>query len=74
MGSWRSWKEVYPLLGDLHVISVSLRGFGESSTKKSLTVLEPFADDIIKLCEIKKLNKITINGWSFGGLVVMKVA
>ena len=36
--------------------------------------LQPFAEDVIKLLEIKKVQNVTINGWSFGGLVVMKVA
>ena len=74
MGSWRSWQQVFPLLSKFHIIAVNLRGFGESSTAQSLNILEPFAQDIIDLLDKKKLTKITINGWSFGGLVVLKVA
>lgn len=69
-----SWKEVYPLLDQFHIISINLRGFGESSISQSLVVLEPFAQDIISLLEIKKISKVTLNGWSFGGLVILKVA
>lgn len=60
---------------DIHVISVDLRGFGDSTYNKPFNSLHDLADDVvlfIKGLELK--TPLTVAGWSAGGGVALSLA
>lgn len=60
---------------DVHVISVDLRGFGDSSYKKPFDSLHELADDVALLVKKLKLKTpLTVAGWSAGGGVALSLA
>lgn len=56
------------------MIAVDLRGFGKSTYINKCSKLSDWASDVIDLLTIKKVNKILLIGWSFGGTIAMKMA
>ena len=59
---------------NIHTIAPDLRGFGDSSYYQPISELLDFADDLKKLLDEKKINKINLLGWSLGGGVAMEFA
>lgn len=51
-----------------------MRGFGKSTYRRPVESLEDLARDVREFCLLKKLSKVTVVGWGFGGLVAMKLA
>lgn len=56
------------------VISVDLRGFGDSSYNRRIDSLRDFSDDVISFIEMKNFSQLTLLGWSTGGGVVLEIA
>lgn len=78
-GNMSSGVHYLPLMQRLpenqHVISVDLRGFGDSSYKKAFNHLDELADDLVLFIEKLKLPvPLAVAGWSAGGGVALSLA
>jgi pimeloyl-ACP methyl ester carboxylesterase len=62
------------LKANYRVITVDLRGHGESSSTSGAYSVNMFADDVIALQDSLGLDKVTHCGHSFGGLVAQEIA
>lgn len=56
------------------VISVDLRGHGESDTPQQKYTITGFADDVAWMCRELKLPKAVVIGHSMGGMVALELA
>lgn len=75
MSSHKWWQvTVDDIKQGLRVLAVDMRGFGDSSYKNPITMLDHLASDVVQLCQVLGIQKATFVGWSLGGLVVMKIA
>ena len=52
---------------DCRVISVDLRGHGESNWEDTDNLLKSFAADVLEVCQELELKKVTQNVWSIVG-------
>ena len=70
------WDEVVNNLIDTKrkILAINLRGFGKSSYNNPCKRFGDWAKDVIQLLHLLKINKVILNGWSFGGAVVQKIA
>ncbi len=60
---------------DIRTISVDLRGFGDSSYKKTFNHLDELAEDLVLLIQKLELpTPLTVVGWSAGGGVSLSLA
>jgi pimeloyl-ACP methyl ester carboxylesterase len=53
---------------------LDLRGYGKSSLNNKTSNSADLAHDVVRFCEIKNFKKVTLIGWSLGGVVCMKIA
>ncbi|MEG9297921.1 alpha/beta hydrolase [Mangrovibacillus sp. Mu-81] len=73
-GSSAYWQEVVPLLDSSRVITIDLRGHGESGMNDSPFSIEDMAKDIHYFMDQKQLDNVYIFGHSLGGYVTLAVA
>lgn len=77
-GNMSSSVHYKPLINRLkdtyHILVPDLRGFGDSTYKKSIDSLHDFADDIIDFLRILSVKSCFIGGWSTGGAIALSVA
>jgi 3-oxoadipate enol-lactonase len=73
-GSSAYWKEVVPLLDTSRVITIDLRGHGESGISDSAFSIEDLAKDINYFMDQKQLENVYLFGHSLGGYVTLAVA
>lgn len=77
-GNFTSSFSLYPFYErcpkGMRMIAFDLRGFGDSSYNHEYNTIDELAEDVIEACEVLKLNKIHIVGWSLGGGVCLKIA
>jgi pimeloyl-ACP methyl ester carboxylesterase len=77
-GNMSSSVHLYPLIARLkqeyRVIAPDLRGFGDSTYKKSITSLHDLADDVIDFLRILGIKKYHLGGWSTGGAIALSIA
>ncbi|HBT59441.1 MAG TPA: alpha/beta hydrolase [Acholeplasmataceae bacterium] len=59
---------------DIHVFSLDLRGFGDSSYQNPYHSLKELATDVKLFMSALKIEKASIAGWSLGGGVAMEFA
>lgn len=59
---------------DIKVISVDLRGFGQSTYNKPINTIKDLADDLKLFIEELDIENLTVAGWSAGGTVAMQLA
>ncbi len=75
MSSSVHFQEVIEQLeNDYQVYALDLRGFGDSSYKKTLNSLHDFAEDVILFINQLDLDNFNLLGWSTGGGIVLEVA
>lgn len=75
-GGW-AWRQVAPILRALgHDVSApTLSGLGERSQNASQEInLTTHIDDVIAHIKMEGLEKVTLVGWSYGGMVISGVA
>lgn len=73
--SWRSYEKVIPLLPtDLHTISITHRGHGNSSKPEAGYAIKDFAGDVAAFIKSKGLGPCIIVGHSLGGLITQQFA
>src|SRR5262249_32041975 len=73
--SWRSYQPVLDRLPrDIHAISVSQRGHGESDKPDSRYGVEDFAADVVPLLDACKIERAVLAGHSGSCLVARRVA
>ena len=73
--SWRSFEKVIPLFPtDLHIISITHRGHGNSSKPEDGYAMKDFAGDIAAFIKAKELGPCIIVGHSLGGLITQQFA
>ena len=66
------WSEqVAALSGRYRVITVDLRGFGESSSSASPATMSRMAQDVAKLMDELNISEVTLVGLSMGGYVLL---
>ena len=53
---------------------MDLRGFGQSTYHTPCNRFKDWAEDVIELCKLLKIEKVIVNGWSFGGTIAQKMA
>ncbi|MGR3764787.1 alpha/beta fold hydrolase [Rossellomorea sp. NS-SX7] len=73
-GSSAYWKEVVPLLDSSRVITIDLRGHGQSGINDSAFGIEDMAKDIHYFMDQKQLDNVYLFGHSLGGYVTLAVA
>lgn len=56
------------------IVTVDLRGFGESSYNTHAKSMTDFSNDLAELVQVLSLKNVTICGWSLGGAVAMQFA
>ena len=56
------------------MIAIDQRGFGESTYNQPCGTYKDWAEDVILLCTELKIEKVILNGWSFGGAISQKVS
>jgi len=75
MSSSVHFQEVIEQLeNDYQVYALDLRGFGDSSYKKTLNSLHDFAEDVVLFINQLDLDNFNLLGWSTGGGIVLEVA
>ncbi|GAB6992436.1 alpha/beta fold hydrolase [Paenibacillus pini] len=71
-GSSEYWDKVVPLLSDKYrVIVPDLRGHGHSDAPLGAYSIEQMADDVMKLLDELKIDKVTLFGHSLGGYITL---
>lgn len=71
----RFWRSVSPALhGHRRVISLDVRGFGESSLGESGFTIDDLADDVAVLADAVGLDRFTLGGLSMGGYIALAFA
>jgi 3-oxoadipate enol-lactonase len=73
-GSSAYWQEVVPLLDSSRVITIDLRGHGNSGISDSPFSIEDMAKDIHYFMDQKQLENVYIFGHSLGGYVTLAIA
>lgn len=74
LDSWQSWQRVLPALpARLHVLALDLRGHGSSDRPRSYRVTD-FADDVVRLLELRDFRNVTLVGHSMGSFIAREVA
>jgi 3-oxoadipate enol-lactonase len=73
-GSSEYWQEVAPLLDSCRVITVDLRGHGQSDLSDSAFTIEDMAKDIHYFMDQKQLENIYLFGHSLGGYITLAFA
>ncbi len=53
------------------VISYDIRGYGKSTKDKRIASIDLFAEDLIKLLEVLKIDKVVACGLSMGGYILL---
>lgn len=66
-------KQIESFKKNYRVISVDLRGHGESPWMDTDNLLESFTQDILDLCHKLKLGKINFVGWSLAGYILFEL-
>jgi pimeloyl-ACP methyl ester carboxylesterase len=71
----RAWRRALPtLMLERRVILLDLRGHGNSTLGQSAGTLAQFGDDLARLLDALDLERATVVGFSFGGLVAARCA
>ncbi|WP_175991248.1 alpha/beta fold hydrolase [Bacillus sp. Marseille-Q1617] len=73
-GSSAYWQEVVPLLDSSRVITIDLRGHGQSGIIDSAFSIEDLAKDIHYFMDQKQLDNVYLFGHSLGGYVTLAAA
>ncbi|KSU63427.1 alpha/beta hydrolase [[Bacillus] enclensis] len=73
-GSSSYWEEVVPLLDSCRVITVDLRGHGQSGISDSAFTIEDMAKDIHYFMDQKQLENVYLFGHSLGGYITLAFA
>lgn len=73
-GSSAYWQEVVPLLDSSRVITIDLRGHGQSGISDSAFSIEDLAKDIHYFMDQKQLDNVYLFGHSLGGYVTLAAA
>lgn len=77
-GNFSSSIHYYPLLSqcpkDYKMISIDLRGFGDSTYNNRFNTLDELAVDLIDAMNKLNVNDFDLVGWSLGGGVALKIA
>ncbi len=69
------WEPVLPALAEVaRVITVDLRGFGNSDAPAAGYTMDALAEDILALAEVLGLARFALAGHSMGGYVAFRVA
>jgi pimeloyl-ACP methyl ester carboxylesterase len=70
----RIWLPVFPhLRKDIHIIAPDLRGHGRSPVPGGVYSMALMAEDVIRLLDRLKIEKVVIAGHSMGGYVTFKL-
>ena len=73
--SLRDWELHRPVFAEHHrVLSIDLRGFGESSKTHGPFTVERFAADVFVIMDRLKIEKADVLGYSLGGAVAFELA
>ncbi|XXM74217.1 alpha/beta fold hydrolase [Lysinibacillus sphaericus] len=73
-GSSSYWQEVVPLLDSCRVITIDLRGHGQSGISDSPFTIEDMAKDIHYFMDQKQLENVYLFGHSLGGYITLAFA
>ncbi|MBM7584301.1 pimeloyl-ACP methyl ester carboxylesterase [Bacillus pakistanensis] len=73
-GSSKYWDKIVPLLDTHRVITIDLRGHGESAVIEAGFSIEDLAKDINYFLDQKQLDQVYLLGHSFGGYVTLAFA
>jgi len=74
-GSWQSWLENIPALGQNHrVIAVDLPGFGDSEMLPADACFNAFSESLVELLDRLGVPSAVVVGHSFGGVVSLALA
>jgi 3-oxoadipate enol-lactonase len=74
-GSHHYWDEVIPELSKVgRVITLDLRGHGESSATEGIYSMEQLAEDVLAVLDELKLSQVNLFGHSLGGYVALAFA
>ena len=75
LGSTEMWKPQIEYFQDrFRVIVPALPGFGKSSELKSCDSIKCMANTLLKILDLKKLDKFYLLGHSMGGMIVQEMA
>ncbi|MGQ0845717.1 MAG: alpha/beta fold hydrolase [Sporichthyaceae bacterium] len=72
---WQWWLECLPRLGIHHrVLAIDLPGFGASAALPAGATMDDYADSVLALLELLKVERAVVAGHSMGGLAALSIA
>ncbi|MBN2156905.1 MAG: alpha/beta hydrolase [Candidatus Lokiarchaeota archaeon] len=72
--SGRDWEDFVQLLPNFQIITIDLRGHGQTSKPKGPYSIKLFTHDIVSLLEFLKIQSTNVLGISLGGSIALQMA
>jgi pimeloyl-ACP methyl ester carboxylesterase len=72
--SSRDWEDFIPFLPNFKILTIDLRGHGQTSKPKGLYSIKMFAADIKSLLKQLEISSLNVLGISLGGAVALQLA
>ena len=72
--STRDWEDMIPFLSSFQIITLDLRGHGQTSKPRGPYSAKMFANDIISLLKLLKISSTHVLGISLGGGIALQIA
>lgn len=72
--STRDWEDMIPFLPNFQIITIDLRGHGQTTKPKGPYSIKMFAEDIVSLLKTLNLQSVNILGISLGGAITLQMA
>jgi pimeloyl-ACP methyl ester carboxylesterase len=72
--STRDWEDVIPFLPNFQIITIDLRGHGQTTKPKGPYSIKMFSDDIVSLLKTLSLQSVNVLGISLGGAIALQMA
>jgi len=72
--SSRDWEDFIPLIQDFQIITLDLRGHGQTAKPKGKYTIKMFGQDIITLLKNINLQSVHVLGISLGGAIALQMA